>query len=194
MDIEDFASALFKEWRVGTSTGTSLEESMGILLLFSRLDQKARIELGPGWFLSKDSESLRIMQEYLVPAFKRERYSSGLAFGASRWTAWSVTRNAPSAAHLGDDGGHRCRRRGALWTLISLLRMGLQARPGRSGVPSSASSGRSSRSCSPSCCRGAGTTTTWGSSSHSSGSSWGGGGEFVGWLVGWPRGGATGSW
>lgn len=49
MDIEDFASTLFKEWGIGTSTGTSLEESMGVLLLFSRLDRKSRIEMGPGW-------------------------------------------------------------------------------------------------------------------------------------------------
>jgi len=76
MSIEDYADRLFDTWNIG-----ALDESLGILVLVSRLDRKARIELGAGWGYSKDSEARTIMELRLVPAFKRGNYSSGLVNG-----------------------------------------------------------------------------------------------------------------
>lgn len=81
MNIEDYADRLFDTWSVGVREAGSLDESLGILVLVSRLDRKARIELGPGWGYSKDSEARSIMENRLVPAFKRGNYSSGLISG-----------------------------------------------------------------------------------------------------------------
>ncbi|HLL03555.1 MAG TPA: TPM domain-containing protein [Myxococcaceae bacterium] len=83
MSIEDYAALLFKQWGIGVSEAGSLDESRGILVLVSRLDRKARIELGPGWGHSKDSECLSIMENQLVPAFKRGNHSLGLILGAA---------------------------------------------------------------------------------------------------------------
>jgi len=83
MNIEDYADRLFDSWNIGAHEAGSLDESLGILVLVSRLDRKARIELGAGWGYSKDSESRAIMEKRLVPAFKRGNYSSGLVNGTS---------------------------------------------------------------------------------------------------------------
>ena len=81
MSIEDYADRLFDTWNIGAREAGSLDESLGILVLVSRLDRKARIELGAGWGYSKDSEARTIMELRLVPAFKRGNYSSGLVNG-----------------------------------------------------------------------------------------------------------------
>ena len=81
MNIEDYADRLFDTWNIGAREAGSLDESLGILVLVSRLDRKARIELGAGWGYSKDSEARTIMELRLVPAFKRGNYSSGLVNG-----------------------------------------------------------------------------------------------------------------
>jgi len=125
MDVEDFASLLFRDWGIGTSTDQGPEESMGILLLVSRLDRKARIELGAGWGQEKDAQSWSLMQDHLVPAFKKDRYSSGLVFGASALDGMARGQELPrrpltQEMKLGFGGGGLV----LLWSVISLLRSG----------------------------------------------------------------------
>jgi len=83
MNIEEYADRLFRHWNIGAQNAGSIDDSQGILLLVSRLDRKARIEMGPAWGYSKDSESRLIMDKLLVPAFKKDNYSAGLVRGAS---------------------------------------------------------------------------------------------------------------
>jgi uncharacterized protein len=83
MSIEDFADSLYAHWALGDPPSRGTDESRHILLLVSRLDRKARIHMGGGWGYSKDPESWELMNKHLVPAFKRDRYSSGLAYGAA---------------------------------------------------------------------------------------------------------------
>jgi uncharacterized protein len=125
MDIEDFAAQLFREWDIGGSVASSPEESMGILLLVSRLDRKARIELGPGWGQEKDAACWNLMQDHLIPQFKKERHSSALTFGASALDRMARGEELPRAPisqerMLGYAGGGML----GLFTLISLLRSG----------------------------------------------------------------------
>lgn len=127
MSIEDFASQLFREWSIGVSGAMSPEDSKGVLLLVSKLDRKARIEMGPGWGQEKDTTSWRIMQDHLVPAFKKERHSSGLVLGASALDLMVRGQELPRAPlsqerMLGYAGGGAL----GLFTLISLLRSGTQ--------------------------------------------------------------------
>lgn len=78
MSVETYATQLFDHWRIGTS---SLNH--GILLVVSRGDRKARIELGAGWGHSKDSQSNAIMSGKIIPRFKSGDYDGGILAGVN---------------------------------------------------------------------------------------------------------------
>src|SRR3972149_6669303 len=71
--IENYAQALFNEWGIGTP-----DRNYGMLLLVSRGDRKARIELGAGWAGQHDAEAISVMSDLIVPAFKPGDYSRGV--------------------------------------------------------------------------------------------------------------------
>jgi uncharacterized protein len=125
MNIEDYAARLFQQWGIGFAEASSPEESQGILLLVSRLDRKARIELGGGWGYERDSECWRLMQDHLVPAFKKGNYSSGLVFGASALNRMARGLSAPRPP-LAQEQLLLYGSFGALglFTLVSLVRSG----------------------------------------------------------------------
>ena len=74
--IETFATGLFDQYGVG-----NLPENNGILLLVAVADRKARIELGAGYGRSRDADATRIMQDVIVPEFKRGQYEEGITEG-----------------------------------------------------------------------------------------------------------------
>ncbi len=84
--IEKFARAWFNHWTIG---------SRGILLLVSRDDRKARIELGADWGHRFDARTDRIMSKDILPKFKNADYSAGIAEGV---------RELASMAKLGPNG------------------------------------------------------------------------------------------
>lgn len=73
--IEQFATALFDKWGIG-----NLPKNDGILLLVSVGDRKARIELGAG-HASRDADANRIMQNEIVPEFRKGDYAGGIEKG-----------------------------------------------------------------------------------------------------------------
>jgi len=74
--IEEYAAELFDHWGIGWE-----DRNYGILLLISRGDRKARIELGADWAGQYDQQAQQIMDELIVPAFKRGDYAKGIAEG-----------------------------------------------------------------------------------------------------------------
>ncbi len=74
--IEDYASDLFNHWKIG-----SQERNYGILLLVSRGDRRARIELGAGWAHNYNRQSDQIMNTLMVPEFRTNDYSKGIVAG-----------------------------------------------------------------------------------------------------------------
>jgi len=76
VSIEEYAMELFNHWGIG-----SPERNYGILLLISRGDRKARIELGADWEVSYNVQSQRIMDSLIIPHFKRSDYSLGILDG-----------------------------------------------------------------------------------------------------------------
>ena len=84
--IEKFARAWFNHWTIG---------NRGILLLVSRDDRKARIELGADWGHRFDARTDRIMSRDILPKFKNADYSVGIADGV---------RELASMAKLGTNG------------------------------------------------------------------------------------------
>lgn len=74
--IETYTTALFNEWGIG-----SPERNYGILLLVSRGDRRARIELGVDWGHSHNRASQDIMDSLIIKQFKRDEYSLGILDG-----------------------------------------------------------------------------------------------------------------
>lgn len=75
-NIESYTRALFDNWGIGSQKG-----NYGILLLVSVGDRKARIELGAAWAGAKGDTARMIMQDIMVPNFKKGDYSSGILQG-----------------------------------------------------------------------------------------------------------------
>ncbi len=76
MAIETFARLLFDRWHLGAG-------SPGVLLVFSRRDRRARIELGATWTYEQNALCRRIMDEHMVPRFKEKAYAKGLRAGVA---------------------------------------------------------------------------------------------------------------
>jgi len=74
--IEEYATALFDHWGIGWQ-----DRNYGILLLVSKGDRKARIELGGDWGRNYDYQARQVMDELIIPAFKRGDFSTGIADG-----------------------------------------------------------------------------------------------------------------
>ncbi len=76
--IERYATNLFDEWGIGRA-----DYNYGILLLVSKGDRKARIELGKGFTRERDEQCAQIMQGAIIPRFKQGDYSGGIKAGVN---------------------------------------------------------------------------------------------------------------
>ena len=74
--IESFAAGLFNKYGIG-----NMPKDNGILLVVAVKDRKARIELGKFYGHSRDADSNRIMQDVIIPQFKKNDYDVGIAKG-----------------------------------------------------------------------------------------------------------------
>lgn len=74
--IEHFARALFDRWGIG-----NMPANNGVLLLVSMQDRKARIELGAGYGHARDAAAQKIMDQAIVPCFRKSDYSGGIEQG-----------------------------------------------------------------------------------------------------------------
>lgn len=81
MRIETFARLLFDQWGIGHEKLGGESWNTGILLLVSKYDKKARIELGAGWKRDKDQLTQQIMDELIIPNFKGGEYPAGILAG-----------------------------------------------------------------------------------------------------------------
>ena len=79
--IETFANILFDQWGIGYAELNGRSWNRGILLLVSKNDRKARIELGSDWAHEYDATCQQIMDELIVPEFKSGAFSSGILAG-----------------------------------------------------------------------------------------------------------------
>ena len=74
--IQQYAQALFDQWGIG-----SKDRNYGMLLLVSRGDRGARIELGRTWAGTHDAQSEQIMDQLILPEFRSGRFSEGILAG-----------------------------------------------------------------------------------------------------------------
>jgi len=83
MRIETFATLLFDQWGIGHETLGEEYWNTGILLLISKNDRKARIELSGGWGRREDGLGQQIMNEQIIPQFKLGNFPAGILAGVS---------------------------------------------------------------------------------------------------------------
>jgi uncharacterized protein len=102
MTIETFAKTLFDSWGIGHLMIDGQASNTGILLLVSRDDRKARIELGVGWTYEKEAVAQQIMQNVIVPRFRNGEYSTGIREGVE---ALEQMGRADAQGRLGDPSG-----------------------------------------------------------------------------------------
>lgn len=81
MRIETFATILFNQWQIGHAKLGDQDWNTGILLLVSKDDHKARIELGAGWGHREDQLCRQIMDDYIIANFKQGKFSQGILAG-----------------------------------------------------------------------------------------------------------------
>lgn len=81
MQIESFATLLFNQWQIGVAEINGQSWNTGILLLVSKNDRRARIELGAYWRRDQDALARKIMNEQMVPYFKQGDYARGIVSG-----------------------------------------------------------------------------------------------------------------
>jgi uncharacterized protein len=81
MTIESFATLLFNQWQLGVKEVNKQSWNTGILLLVSKNDRKARIELGAYWRRDQDELAKKIMNEQIIPQFKAGNFSAGILAG-----------------------------------------------------------------------------------------------------------------
>ncbi len=81
MSIEAFSTLLFNQWQIGHAKLGKHDWNTGILLLVSKNDRKARIELGAGWGRSENALCKKIMDEHIIFHFKNGDFSKGISAG-----------------------------------------------------------------------------------------------------------------
>jgi uncharacterized protein len=91
--LESYATALFNHWGIGSQARNN-----GVLLLVSLGDRKARIELGAGWGSEHDAQAASVMEQLILPAFRRGDYAAGIADGIRGLDAMVRGLNLPPPA------------------------------------------------------------------------------------------------
>jgi uncharacterized protein len=74
--IESFATKLFNLWGIGDR-----ERNDGVLILVAVKDRKTRIELGSGYGESYNEQMQSVINQQMLPHFRRENYSLGVMEG-----------------------------------------------------------------------------------------------------------------
>lgn len=108
MRIETFAGLLFDQWQIGHINQGEQSWNKGILLLVSKNDRMARIELGGGWGYRESYVCQKIMRRYIIPHFKRGNFSGGILEGVKALDKMARRQKLPSGmgrkrTYSGDD-------------------------------------------------------------------------------------------
>lgn len=74
--FERFATGLFNTWGIGDAARAN-----GVLLLVAADDRKVRVELGAGYDTAANADAQDILDENILPAFRRGDYEGGIVNG-----------------------------------------------------------------------------------------------------------------
>lgn len=93
--ISQFARRWFNKWEIGKRKNGTLY-NRGILLMVSMGDRKARIELGAEWGHRWDEYCQEIMDNKIIPRFKKGNFSGGIRNGVRELTR--MAKQGPSSS------------------------------------------------------------------------------------------------
>jgi uncharacterized protein len=128
MRIESFATLLFDQWGIGLAELNGQSWNTGIMLLVSKDDRKARIELGRYWRRDQDALAQKIMNEQIVPRFKQGDFSGGILAGVESLDKMARGLELPKAAAAPTPWWMYLVMLGAvalaIFTVVSLIRRG----------------------------------------------------------------------
>jgi len=132
LSIEQYTRELFDHWGIGWQ-----DHNYGMLLLVSKDDRKARIELGADWGDQNNYLARQVMGELIIPAFKRGDFATGIADGVRGMDAMARSLEFPKpttpwwllSVLIGGLGVlvliiinlFRSGRKGWAWTLLAVL-------------------------------------------------------------------------
>lgn len=75
-NIKEFATGLFNKYGIG-----NMPKNDGVLLLISKNDRELRIELGKFYGHVRDTDTKAIVDDIIVPYFKKDQYATGITEG-----------------------------------------------------------------------------------------------------------------
>jgi uncharacterized protein len=125
MRIETFARLLFDQWQIGPAKVGATPWNYGMLLLVSKGDRRARIELGAGWKRDKDVQAEQIMDEQIIPRFKQGDFPGGIVAGVESLDKLARDLKLPSPPRSkGQDVVFAVVLGLGVFTVVSLIRRG----------------------------------------------------------------------
>ena len=98
MAFESFAATLYEQWRREAGRTGARGWDAGILLLVSRREKRAWIELGGWWSSEQETRALAILEREIVPLFAQERFVEGIEAGVLALRQLVVTSLLQAAA------------------------------------------------------------------------------------------------
>jgi len=114
-EIQDFSNRLYERWGIGKKG-----KDNGALMLAAVQDRKVRIEVGYGLEgVITDAAAGRILSQYVIPAFRRNDYSTGLKAGAEVIAA-TIARSAGTQL-TGAFHAQRVKTRSTRQNVVSLI-------------------------------------------------------------------------
>jgi len=121
-DVKSFAIELFQAWGIG-QTG----KDNGVLLLASIQDRRVEIEVGYGIEgILPDAKTGRILDQFVIPAFKEGAYGAGLLGGGlaiAQLIAQDAGVTLPAASQISHSARRPVRRGNPLIRLLFMLLM-----------------------------------------------------------------------
>lgn len=93
--VEAFVTNLFNSWGIGDR-----QRNDGVLLLVATNDRKVRIEVGSGYGAGYDSAMQRVIDDNILPFFRRGEDSEGIASGVRGIKVALTTAPSGSSAFL----------------------------------------------------------------------------------------------
>ncbi len=76
LSVEDWSTALFNAWGIGTAGRDD-----GILIMVAVEDREMRLALGSGYGPEFDAAAVRVVENAILPAFREQAYAQGLSAG-----------------------------------------------------------------------------------------------------------------
>ena len=121
MRIEAFAQLLFDQWGIGVAKLEGQDWNTGILLLVSKGDHKARIQLGAHWKHENDRQCDQIMEQIIIPEFKKGNFSGGILAGVKALDQMARGLKLPLAAGAPGHPGSKDKESSELSPLMMIV-------------------------------------------------------------------------